>query len=82
MPITIKIGQRVFESRYAQTKNVSIYDSRGDYIRGDIPIKDVILNPDIKLTSFVKNEIDKICINDYGPQCILIIFVGDPVWSD
>ncbi len=57
-----------------------IYDSRGDCIRGDIPIKDVILNPDIKSASFVKNEIDKICIN--GLQCILIIFVGDPVWSD
>ncbi len=59
-----------------------IYDSRGDYIRGDIPIKDVILNPDIKSASFVKNEIDKKCMNDYGLQCILIIFVADPVWSN
>jgi predicted transcriptional regulator len=59
-----------------------IYDSRGNCIRGKIPLKDVILNPDIKLASFVKNKIDKKCMNDYGLQCILIIFVGDPLWSD
>ncbi len=59
-----------------------IYDSRGNCIEGNIPLKDVMLNPDEMLAFFVKKELDSKCLKTYGHQCILVIFVDAPLWSD
>lgn len=78
-----KIGLEVTSAYHNQELAKGYWKSVQYAKEGIDSYQDVVMsNPDKMLIPSIKNIIEKKCKKDYGQQCILIIHVVDPVWSD
>ena len=60
--------------RKADKGETGIFDSLGNTVNGSL-----IAEPDMSLASFVQYGLNRKCQNDYGRQCILIIYLYAPI---
>ncbi len=78
-----KIGLEITSAYHDQELAKGYWKSIQYAKEGIDSYQDVVMsNPDKMLIRFTKNIIENKCKKDYGQQCILIIYVEEPVWSD
>lgn len=77
-----EIGLEITSAYHDQELAKGYWKSMQNAKEGIDSYQDVVMsNSDNMLIPFIKSIIENKCKKDYGQQCILIIYVEDPLWN-